>query len=123
MSHYKFSKFIISFDIKITLKSNEIINISTDKIVQIGNLFCKYNLILELIKLWCEEKKSAECLIDKFIPIAIKVFEDMRKIVQGTTLIISHQERILNIADEVILLNNGKIEVKGKKGDFIKFCK
>ena len=32
----------------------------------------------------------------------IKVFEDMRKIVKGTTLIISHQERILNIADEVI---------------------
>ena len=35
----------------------------------------------------------------------IKIFEDMRKIVKGTTLIISHQERILNIADEVILMN------------------
>lgn len=43
----------------------------------------------------------------------IKVFEDMRKIVQGTTLIISHQERILNIADEVILLKQGKIEKRG----------
>ncbi len=45
----------------------------------------------------------------------IKVFEDMRKIVKGTTLIISHQERILNIADEVILLKQGKIEKRGNK--------
>ena len=44
----------------------------------------------------------------------IKIFEDMRKIVKGTTLIISHQERILNIADEVILLKQGKIEKQGK---------
>ena len=43
----------------------------------------------------------------------IKVFEDMRKIVKGTTLIISHQERILNIADEVILIKQGKIEKRG----------
>ena len=35
--------------------------------------------ILELIKIWCEDKKSAHCLIDKFIPIAIKVFEDFYK--------------------------------------------
>ena len=45
----------------------------------------------------------------------IKVFEDMRKIVKGTTLIISHQERILNIADEVILLKQGKVEKRGNK--------
>ena len=35
--------------------------------------------ILELIKIWCDDKKSAHCLIDKFIPIAIKVFEDFYK--------------------------------------------
>ena len=35
--------------------------------------------ILELIKIWCEDKKSAHYLIDKFIPIAIKVFEDFYK--------------------------------------------
>ena len=45
----------------------------------------------------------------------IKVFEDMRKIVKGTTLIISHQERILNIADEVILMKQGKIDKIGTK--------
>ena len=40
----------------------------------------------------------------------IEVFETMRELIKGTTLIISHQERILNIADEVILLKNGKVE-------------
>ena len=49
----------------------------------------------------------------------IKVFEEMRNIIGGTILIISHQERILNIADEIILLNNGKIEKQGKKEDII----
>ena len=49
----------------------------------------------------------------------IKVFEEMRNIIGGTILIISHQERILNIADEIILLNNGKIEQQGKKEDII----
>ena len=45
----------------------------------------------------------------------IKVFEEIRKETKGTTLIISHQERILNIADEIVLLNNGHIERIGKK--------
>ena len=49
----------------------------------------------------------------------IKVFEEMRNIIGGTILIISHQERILNIADEIILLNNGKIEKRGKKEEII----
>ncbi len=35
--------------------------------------------ILELIKLWCEDSKSAKALLDKFIPIAIKVFEEFYK--------------------------------------------
>lgn len=39
----------------------------------------------------------------------IEVFEKMRNIIKGTTIIISHQERILNIADEVILMKQGKI--------------
>ena len=45
----------------------------------------------------------------------IKVFEEIRKETKGTTLIISHQERTLNIADEIVLLNNGHIEKIGKK--------
>jgi len=49
----------------------------------------------------------------------IKVFEEMRNVIKGTILIISHQERILNIADEIILLNNGKIKQHGKTKDVI----
>jgi len=43
----------------------------------------------------------------------IEVFEKMRNLIKGTTLIISHQERILNIADEIILMKQGKIEKIG----------
>ena len=35
--------------------------------------------MLELIKIWCEDKKSASALLEKFIPIAIKVFEEFYK--------------------------------------------
>lgn len=48
-----------------------------------------------------------------------KIFEDMRKIVKGTTLIISHQERIIDIADEIILMKSGKIEKVGKKEELL----
>ncbi len=45
----------------------------------------------------------------------IKVFENIRKNTKGSTLIISHQERILNIADELILMKDGKIQkIEGK---------
>ena len=40
----------------------------------------------------------------------ITVFEKMQNTIKGTTVVISHQERILNIADYVILMKNGKID-------------
>ena len=49
----------------------------------------------------------------------IKVFEEMREIIKGTTLIISHQERILNIADEIILMKEGKIDKIGNKDEML----
>ena len=49
----------------------------------------------------------------------IKIFEDMREVTKGTTLIISHQEKILNIADTVVLMDNGKIAKIGKKEDVL----
>jgi len=45
----------------------------------------------------------------------ISVFEKMHKEIQGSIVIISHQERILNIADEIVLLSNGQIEEKGER--------
>ena len=50
----------------------------------------------------------------------IEIFENMREIVKGTTLIISHQERILEIADEVILMKNGQIEKIETSREFMK---
>lgn len=49
----------------------------------------------------------------------IDVFEKMGELIQGTTLIISHQEKILNIADEVILMKNGKIEEIGESKEIL----
>jgi len=51
----------------------------------------------------------------------IDVFENMRNIIKGTTLIISHQEKILNIADKVILIKNGSIEKIGSSEEIIKY--
>lgn len=45
----------------------------------------------------------------------IGVFEKMHQEIQGSIMIISHQERILNIADEIILLANGKVSDYGTK--------
>ncbi len=45
----------------------------------------------------------------------ISVFERMRETTQGSVLIISHQERILNIADEIVVIADGKIKTQGKK--------
>ena len=46
----------------------------------------------------------------------IHVFERMREEISGSSiLIISHQERILNIADEVIVLKDGRIAEQGDR--------
>lgn len=49
----------------------------------------------------------------------IKVFRKMREEINGTIITISHQERILDIADEIVLLVNGKIEQVGKKDEVL----
>ena len=46
----------------------------------------------------------------------IEVFEHMRKTIRDSSiLIISHQERILNIADEIIVIRDGEIAAQGDK--------
>ena len=49
----------------------------------------------------------------------IELFKDIRKNTNGSTIIISHQEKIFDIADKIILLKNGKIEKIGNKEDVI----
>ena len=50
----------------------------------------------------------------------IEVFESMREKISGSSiLIISHQERILNIADEIIVLKNGQLTARGTKEEVL----
>ena len=49
----------------------------------------------------------------------IQVFENMHEKMGGSIIIISHQERILNIADEIIVLANGEVTAQGKKDDIL----
>ena len=50
----------------------------------------------------------------------IEVFKGMRENIKDSSiLIISHQERILNISDEVIVIKNGKIDKIGDKEDVL----
>ena len=49
----------------------------------------------------------------------ISVFERMRESTNGSILIISHQERILNIADEIVVITDGRITAQGPKADIL----
>ena len=50
----------------------------------------------------------------------IEVFKGMRENIKDSSiLIISHQERILNISDEVIVIKNGKIDSMGSKDEVL----
>ena len=49
----------------------------------------------------------------------IQVFEKMHKEHETSIIIISHQERILNIADEIVVLANGKLKAQGKKDEIL----
>lgn len=49
----------------------------------------------------------------------IKVFEKMHERNHGSIMIISHQERILNTADKIILLKAGEIDKIGTKDEIL----
>ena len=38
---------------------------------------------------------------------------------RGSILIISHQERILNIADKIVVIKNGQVEKEGTRADIL----
>lgn len=48
------------------------------------------------------------------------IFKDLRMKAKGTTIVISHQERILSIADAIILLEAGTIKEIGTKDTMLK---
>lgn len=51
----------------------------------------------------------------------IRVFEKMQRATNGTIVIISHQERILNIADKIVYVKNGRVERCGTRDELMPF--
>lgn len=49
----------------------------------------------------------------------IQVFEKLRDDVKGSILIISHQERILNIADRIVVIADGKVSASGTRDEIL----
>ncbi len=49
----------------------------------------------------------------------IQVFEKMHETLGGSILIISHQERILNIADRVVVVADGQIRAEGTRDEVL----
>ena len=49
----------------------------------------------------------------------IKVFEEMHASSENSLIIISHQERILNIADEIVVLAGGTVQARGRKEEIL----
>ena len=49
----------------------------------------------------------------------IRVFEGMRKSINGSIIIISHQERILNIADSIIVITDGEVTEQGTREEVL----
>lgn len=49
----------------------------------------------------------------------IQVFENMYQKINGSILIISHQERILNIADRIIVIADGEVSAAGSREEVI----
>ncbi len=49
----------------------------------------------------------------------VETFKEMQKESSGTTVIISHQERIMSLADEMIVVADGKIKSRGDKSEML----
>ena len=49
----------------------------------------------------------------------IRVFEKMHDKINGNIIIISHQERILDIADKIVVVSNGEVTNYGKKDEIL----
>ena len=49
----------------------------------------------------------------------IRVFEKMHERTHGSILIISHQERILDIADKIVVIADGRVAAEGTKADIL----
>ena len=49
----------------------------------------------------------------------VETFEELRSQRSGLLLIISHQERILSIADEIVVITNGRVSAAGSREEIL----
>lgn len=49
----------------------------------------------------------------------VKTFEELRRQAKGTLLVISHQERILSIADDIVVIAEGRVRAAGSRADIL----
>ncbi|MDE7432503.1 MAG: ATP-binding cassette domain-containing protein [Lachnospiraceae bacterium] len=96
----------INRDVDASLSGGELKRIEIATIIARGTKLCVFDEPEAGIDLW-----SFKNLID--------VFEKMHKEKDSSIIIISHQERILNIADEILVLANGEIKAQGKKDEIL----
>ena len=49
----------------------------------------------------------------------VETFQDLQKQGKGTLIIISHQERILSIADEIVVIDDGRVREHGPREEIL----
>ncbi|MBQ3584167.1 MAG: ATP-binding cassette domain-containing protein [Lachnospiraceae bacterium] len=96
----------INRDVDGSLSGGELKRIEIATIIARGTKLCVFDEPEAGIDLW-----SFKNLID--------VFEKMHKEKDTSIIIISHQERILDTADEILVLANGEVKAQGKKEDIL----
>ena len=99
------AKDYINREVNSSLSGGELKRIEIATVLARGTRFCVFDEPEAGIDLWSFNN-------------LINVFERIKND-KNTILIISHQERILNIADEIVVIDSGKITNHGKKDDIL----
>ena len=103
----------INREVDASLSGGELKRIEIATIIARGTELSVFDEPEAGIDLW-----SFQNLIQSFNSL-IKVFEKMQLENNNSILIISHQERILNIADDIVLLADGLIKAHGNKEEIL----
>lgn len=96
----------INREVDASLSGGELKRIEIATIIARGTQLCVFDEPEAGIDLWSFKN-------------LIEVFEKMHKEKDTSIIIISHQERILNIADEILVLANGEIKARGSKDEIL----
>lgn len=96
----------INRDVDASLSGGELKRIEIATIIARGTPLCVFDEPEAGIDLWSFNN-------------LIKVFEELHNTGGHSLIIISHQERILNIADEIVVIANGEVKAQGKKDEIL----